>query len=381
MGKRRGKGEGSIFQRKDGTWQGAVTTGYTENGKQNRRTVYGKTQKDVRERIDAIKQQLASGTLSDTTLTVKAYLEQWLKEKTREVKPQTVEDYRYQLDKYVVPHIGRGHLGKLTPMHVQTMCGALADAISPQRANKCRRILSGALTQAVRWQLIPRNPADAVKPLKTTKPDMVIWTAPQASQFLDTTRPHRLYALFYLAMSTGMRRGELLGLRWRDVQGPMVHVNQAIIDQRGKIWISTPKSKRSIRRIAVSQDVLEVLELHRKRQEAEREFLGEAWPDNEYVFTSEVGTFIHPRNLSRTWYGLMKKAKVTPARLHDLRHLHASMLIAAGANPKYVADRLGHSNASFTLDVYAHLFEEQRAANPVSILDLIAPRQEAGSLN
>lgn len=220
-----------------------------------------------------------------------------------------MEDYQYQLEKYVIPKIGRVQLDKLNPMHIQTMCGELADAISPQRANKCRRILSTALTQAVRWQLIPRNYCDAVQPMKVDKDEIIVWNPDEASRFLDTARGHRFYSLFYLAMSTGMRRGELLGLRWQDIGNYDLYIRQSLIEQRGRIMFSTTKTKKGQRRIDISQDVRDVLEEHRKQQEAERQAVGLAWPGNDLVFTTGVGTPMHPRNLMRIWYSLQEKAR------------------------------------------------------------------------
>lgn len=386
---RRGRGEGSVFEfernykQKDGSvvtrtgWEGKVTVGYDDSGKQRFKSVYGKTQAECLAKIAELKQQLSAGTFSDTKLTVKAYLEQWLTEKGREVKPQTAEDYRYQLEKYVVPLIGKLGLNKLTPLKVQAMCGELSDRISSQRANKCRRVLSGALSQAVRWGLIPRNPCDAVKPLKVSKAEMKLWAPEDAARFLDSARAHRLFALFYLAMSTGLRRGELLGLRWQDVGETYLHVRQSVIEQRGRIMITTPKTEKGARRVALSADVAEVMRQHRERQEAERQLLGLAWPDTGLVFTSEVGTLLHPRNFTRTWHTLQKNAGVRQVKLHDLRHLHASMAIRSGVDPKVLADRLGHTRASFTLDVYTHLFEEQRANSAVSLLDFLPKREQA----
>jgi integrase len=368
---KRAHGEGTISRRPDGTWEGKVSLGYSAEGKRKRKAVYGKTRQEVKSKLDDLKRQIGDGTFSDAKLTVRMYLDQWLTEKSREVKPQTAEDYRYQLERYVTPIIGRLELSKLTPLKVQAMCGELADRISAQRANKCRRVLSGALSQAVRWQLIPRNPCDAVKPLKVPKTEMQLWTPEEAARFLDSTRAHRLFALFYLAMSTGMRRGELLGLRWQDIGENWLYVRQSVVDQRGHIMITTPKTEKGERRVALSPDVMEVMRHHLERQKTERHLLGIAWPDTGLVFTSEVGTLLHPRNFTRTWHTLQKNAGVRKVKLHDLRHLHASMAIKSGIDPKVLADRLGHARASFTLDVYTHLFEEQRASSAVSLLDFL----------
>ena len=365
---RRGRGEGTVSERPDGTWTGQVTTGYTEDGKQKRKTVYGKSQADALAKLAEVKQQLATGTFSDTKLTVKEYLETWLKEKERQVKARTAHDYRYNLEKYIYPKIGRTKLEKLTPLHVQRFLSEIADLVSPDRANKCRRELLGAFKQAVRWGLIPRNPVDAVAPLKHERREMVLWTGIQAAAFLDTARAHRLYAFFYLAMSTGLRSGELLGLRWQDVQGDKLTIRQNFVKVGSKTIIETPKTKRGKRVVAISPDVLETLDAHRARQDAERL---PSWPDNGLVFVSEVGTPLNPDNLRRLRNSLMDYAKVPRIRLHDLRHLHASMAIKGGMDAKVLADRLGHARASFTLDVYSHLFDEQRANSAVSLLDFL----------
>ena len=171
-----------------------------------------------------------------------------------------------------------------------------------------------------------------------------------------------------------MRRGELLGLRWQDVKDGALHIRQSLTVVKNQIAISVPKTEKGKRRVAISPDVETELSEHRKRQEAERQMLGNLWPDNDLVFRTEVGTPIHPRNLERTWYALQKSAKVTKVRLHDLRHLHASLAIQQGMDAKVLADRLGHSRASFTLDVYTHLFDEQRANSAVSLSVLLGSK-------
>ncbi|MBI3961113.1 MAG: hypothetical protein HY335_00035, partial [Deinococcus sp.] len=166
MAKKRGNGEGTLFRRQDGTWQGAVSLGYDGDGKRKRRTVYGKTQAGVRAKLDELKQQVASGMFSETRLTVRVHLDHWLAEKARQVKPRTVECYGHCIRAHIAPRLGRVSLTKLTPMHVQTMLGELADGVGGRTANLCRSLLFSAMKQAVRWQLISRNPVEAVDPLK-----------------------------------------------------------------------------------------------------------------------------------------------------------------------------------------------------------------------
>jgi len=269
------------------------------------------------------------------------------------------------------------------------MMSHVANTAGVSTANKCRTTLNTAFSQAVKWQLVHRNVVDAVDKLKETPREMTLWTPAQAAHFLDTARAHRLFALFYLAMSTGMRRGELLGLRWRDVSPSAVTIRQALVPVGGKITISPPKTVKGKRRVAISPDVWEVLELHRRLQEAERARVGEAWPqtlevlqqgdkglepitvENDLIFTSEIGTAIHPDTFKRYWYALQAAAGVPRVRMHDLRHLHVSLLIRRGVDARTIADRVGHSRTSMTLDVYAHLFDEQRTGAAVSLLDML----------
>ena len=411
MGKR-ADGEGSIHKfsrkRKDGTlwegWQGSISLGYKPNGKRDRREVYGKTQAEAKAKLEALKTSVAEGTLTDTKLTLKAYLERWLDHKEGQVKPRTAEIYRHAVEFHIVRRIGRKRLDKLTPLDVQGMVSDVAACSGPRTANMCRTVLFSALKQAIRWRLLARNPVEAVDALKETPREMVLWTPQEVVRFLDVARPHRLYALFYLALSTGMRRGELLGLRWQDISGSILNIRQNLVPVGNKITFSTPKTKKGQRRISVSPDVLEVLSLHKTVQDAERERLGKVWGDHDLVFAGEYGQPIFPRNLERSWYGLQDKArddwkeaaakagdvkvleqlesgKLMPRiRLHDLRHLHVSLLVKKGVDARTIADRVGHTRASFTLDVYTHLFEEQRTAAAVSILDML-PKSDPATAN
>ena len=412
---RRGRGEGSVFEQENGTWRGKVTVSYTEEGKQRCKWVSGKTQAEVLAKVAEIKQQLTTGTFSDTKLTVKSYLEQWLTHKERQVKPRTAELYRHLIEYHIVHLIGRKRLDKLTPLDVHAMVANVASRGGTRTANQCRTMLYSALKQAVRWQLVPRNVVEATDPLKETVREQVLWSPEEVVRFLDSARAHRLYALFYLALSAGMRRGELLGLRWRDLAGNRLRVQQTVVLVDNKIVLGTPKTVKGQRYVTVTPDVLEVLELHRLRQEAERaerERLGESWPqnvtalrqgkdglepvtvENDFVFVTEVGTPLYPRNLERTWYGLQGAArrawrkaleevgdvttleqlddgKLLPrVRLHDLRHLNVSIRRRQGQDAKLIANQVGHTDPAFTTRLYTHLFEDDLQGAGVSLLNL-----------
>jgi integrase len=340
--KKRAHGEGTITQRPDGTWTGQISLGYKADGKRNRPTVYGKTQKEVREKLFELKQQTATGMLSSSKLTVKAYLQRWMPEKARTLEPRSIRDYTYNIEKYILPRIGGTKLAKLTPLAVQNMVGDIDDKAGTRTANYCRAILSGALLQA----------------LKVIKREMTIWSTEEAARFLDIIEDHRLYGLFYFVMATGLRHGEVLAVMWDDLKGNVLFVKKS-------------KSKKGVRKVPLSPSVLTVLEQHRSRQEAEAAYLGKAWPGKNLMFMSVVGTKLGQRSVTRTWHNLQDKAQVPRARMHDLRHLHISLLVKEGVDPSTIADRVGHARASFTLDVYTHLFEEQRLAAAIDLDDML----------
>jgi integrase len=411
-GSRAPKGEGSIYEtsfidKRTGKlvkrFQGQITIPQ-ELGKSKRTTVTGKTRTEVKRKMNTLQRQLDDNTLSQTALTLDKYLKQkWLPHKQRQVKPRTVELYQENADRYVIPRIGMIRLDKLSPLKVQEMMNDIAEKVGPNAANKARTMLRAALGQAVRWQLIPRNVCEAVEPLKETPREMTIWQPDEVIRFLGVARAHRLYAAFYLALLTGMRRGEVLGLRWQDVDPRgTIHVRQSLTIIGGKPALTSPKTERGIRRVAISPDLVEVLEQHRQHQEAERaalELVGVPWPAHDLVFITEVGTPINPRNFERTWYALQEKArqayidegedeairqvrrqdiasgKAQPKiRLHDLRHLNVSLRRKTGQDANLIADQIGHTDPGFTQRVYMHLFQDDRREAAVSLANVLSAR-------
>lgn len=363
---RRPKGDGGICQRKDGRWQATLTVGRDANGKQIRRTVYGRTKEEARKKLDDLKQLHSQGSLPAASTTLMAFYSRWLAEKRRQVKARTVEFYARYMEHHVLPRLGGVKLERIGPMAVQDLLSGVAEEVSEDAANKCRTVLGAVLSQAVQWQLIGRNPVDAVSPYRVRRKSVELWTPDEVRRFLDTARDHRLYAAFYIALATGMRHGEILGLRWRDLADGSLYVRQAVIVLNHRAAISSPKTAGGERQVAISSDVLEVLEDHRRKQEAEG---GQA---NELglMFSSRTGTPLHPRNFDRAWYKLQEHAGVRRIRFHDLRHLHVSLLVRHGFDPQTIADRVGHADAAFTLRRYSHMFEEQRARAAVG-LDLL----------
>jgi integrase len=391
-------------ERKDGTnyirWRGEVSLGYDDNGKRKRVTLYGASEEALVQKVDALKRQVATGTHTEDRRTVRQYLEDWLKHKELETKPRTHEIYTYFAIEKISPIIGGVKLIKLNPSHVRNMMQELATKVSPYTANKSRAILSRAMNQALQDGLIHRNPCNATKPLKIAPKKDVSWSNDETMLFLSTIRTHRLYAAFYLALSTGMRHGEILGLRWSDVVGETLHIQQALVKVRGAYVISTPKTEQSTRRVTLDPETVATLEEHRLKQAEEARGLESEWQKDKHlglVFTSEAGTPVNPRNFDHTWYRLqaatqrayielgeseeekkirakqVEEGKVLPhIRFHDLRHMHVSLLNKAGVDARTIADRIGHTDAAFTLKRYAHVFEDQRKAAAIPLLRLLS---------
>jgi integrase len=370
MPKRRARGEGSLTRRRDGTWQGSVTVGYDDQGRQVRRYVTGRTQGEARTKLQNLREMQRIGGLPTKDTSLADLLERWLVEKARQVKPGTIAAYRYNVEKYLLPRLGSHKLTKLTPLTLQLTLGQIADDVSANTSNVCRSTLYAALDQAVRWGLIPVNPVAAVPRLRHEKREMLLWTPDETRRFLTAAKGHRLYPLFYLAVTSGVRIGKSLALRWTDLENGRLHVRHNL-SKVGKTVLATPKTPRSRRVVTLAEDALEELERHRQRQNEERELVGDAWEHPEHMFVSQIGTYLDSSNVRRAWIAIEKAVNVPHARLHDARHLHVSLLVKSGVDVRTIADRIGHTNAAFTLKQYAHAFDEQRQAAAIPLDTLL----------
>ena len=359
---RRDKGDGHVSRKKgkDGLYKGYITIGYKPNGEPDRRYRKAKTQAEVRRKLREIKHRTELYGSADTKTPLSEYLERYLQIKEGEVKAKTMDTYRYNVERYILPRLGNVQLGKIDPLQVQMALHDISKKHGARTSNYCRSILSGALNRAVDWQLLARNPIEGVKRVKETKCEMILWTPEQTRKFLDVASEHRLYALFHLALLSGLRIGELLGLQWQDLNGDVLHVRRTLTTVKGKPFLSTPKTERGKRAVTLPQDALKVLEQHRAQQDAEREYLGDSWTETEHIFLSTLGTLLGQRGVTRLSHSLQEKAGVPRARLHDARHMHVSLLVKSKVDPSAVADRLGHADPAFTLRQYSHVFEEQR---------------------
>ncbi len=378
MGKRRMNGEGSLYKRKsDGLWVGSVQVGFTQHGTRDRRTVYGRTKDEAQEKKKALERQRDAGVDLTKRATVGDYMDAWLSMKRERVAARTHELYTTYVGR-ARGRLGRLELTKVTPVMIQGVIDKIAKDSGASTANKVRAVLFGMFKQAVRWRLLPSNPVEGVDKLKETPQPIKLWTNEEAARFLDTARSHRLYALYYVMLSTAVRKGEIEALRWGDLHGDHLIVMRTVSRVANKITFSSPKTENGHRVVNLPPDVLEVLEAHRQRQAAEAEAAGDAFNDQGLMFCNQDGNVITPMALYHVTKRLQERAGVPKVTMHSLRHLSISMMIRHGVNAEIVADRVGHRDGAYTYRQYTHVFHESRREAAVPMTDLL---KGSGPLN
>ena len=362
MGKR-GNNEGSIYKRADGRWVAAVTL---PDGK--RKSLYGKTRAEVAKKLATAMKTAQEGIpLPPERETVGAYLERWLTDVAKpSVRPNTFVSYQVLVKRHLIPALGKIPLSRLSPQDVQAVMNRKrAEKLSPRYVQYMRSILRSALNQAVRWGLVVRNVAALVTPPKMERYEIRPWTPDQARSFLAFIKGDPLEALFTLALATGARRGELLALRWDDIdlEEGLLQVRGTLQRIDGKWQVCEPKTERARRTIALSEPTVNALRAHRVCQLEERLRTGDLWQDFGHVFTAPLGTPLSPNTVSHRFHALVKRSGLPDQRFHDLRHCAASYMLVLGESPRVVMDILGHSQISMTLNTYSHVIPSlQRAA-------------------
>ncbi|HVB60105.1 MAG TPA: tyrosine-type recombinase/integrase [Ktedonobacteraceae bacterium] len=355
--KRRGHGEGSIYQRKDGRWVAGITLEY---GK--RKYFYGDTRREVQEKLKVALREQQQGTLATgPQQTLKAYLEQWIEQvhKPPIIRVSTYGKYRVVVYQHLIPGLGHIQLQKLTPQHLQSFYTKELDGgLSAGSVRMFHTVLHEALENAMKWNLVARNVCDLVDAPVPARHEMQPLTQEQAKLLLQAVREHRLETLFVVAVVTGMREGELLALRWQDVDFEVscLYVRHTVgrVGKLGMI-VSEPKTKKGRRKIVLPEFVIEVLKQHRERQQAVHERAGSRWRNMDVVFCNRYGGYIESATLRRVFKRILEGAGLPDIRFHDLRHSAATILLGMGVHPKVVQELLGHSSISITLDVYSHV--------------------------
>lgn len=372
------RGDGSVYQRKDGKWVGEATVGRRADGARDRRFVYADTREEAQEKLRKLLHERDRGLLADPAKqTVGEFLSSWLQDVAKPtVRPRTYDCYSDIVEHHIKPALGGVRLSKLSPQHLQRFYREKQEAGLTRTVRLCHAVLHRALGQAAKWGLIPRNPADLVDPPKVPKKEFRPLSPEEAQRFLAAAEGGRFYALYVLAVTCGLRQGELLGLKWEDldlergvlqVRHQLQWVRAEGEERKGKKraepkWVLTePKSAKSRRVVTLPAVAVAALKRHKARQTEERLRLGEVWQDLGFVFTTPIGTPQDASNLLKhSFYPLLEKAGVPRIRFHDLRHTCATVLLAQGVHPKLVQEQLGHSQISLTLDTYSHVIPEMK---------------------
>jgi integrase len=356
---RRGNGEGGVSRRKDGSWMARYTVQTPTERK--RKVIYAKSQAEARRKLtEAIAERDKGLTYDSENLTVGEYLERWLEDSVRgSVKATTYQSYGSLVRLHVCPTLGGTKLSAITPAHVQTLYRRkLDEGLAPKSVKYIHTTLHRALKQAVRWGLVPRNAASEADPPRVVIPEMRPLSPTQSRTLLEAAKGNRLEALYVLAVSTGMRQGELLGLGWEgvDLEARTVRVRRTLTLAKGGPRLTEPKTKGSRRCIRLTSGAVDALDRHRECQEAERAAAGGVWNAWALVFCTKRGTPIRRDNLhDKHWKPLLARAGLPDIRFHDLRHTCATLLLTKGVHPKIVSEMLGHSSIAITLDTYSHV--------------------------
>jgi integrase len=396
-GRKRANGEGTIYQRKDGRYEGAAFVPTTA-GTFKRVRLYGRTREDVRRQLTKLLEQADQGIpVAAENWTVEKYLAYWLEHVVRpERKPRTYQGYEGVVRLYLVPELGNKRLAKLaardvrvfiTRIRAQCLCckhgiDAARDApeccalqggqccesrLSVRMIQSIHAVLRNALESAVREEVIPRNVAKLVKvstPKYTVNRGLSVI---QARRVLRAARGERLYALYVLALCLGLRRGELLGLRWENIgfDAGTLEIVQTLQRVGGALRFVGPKTEDSARTIPLPPLCIRALREHRRQQFTERADAWPNWQENGLVFPTRIGTPMEPDNLRRSWGRIRTAARLTGTRFHDMRHTCVSLLLHLGVAPDMVREIVGHSDIEVTMTIYAHtaLAEKRQALN------------------
>ncbi len=356
---------GHIKQRTKGSWSISIYLGKdkkTNKKKYKWYTVRG-DKKDAEKFLTEKLRELDTGTFIDSKdINVRQYLDFWYEQHClNNLSPTTYESYRRNLDNYILEELGHIKLEDLKPMHLQffyTKCSK--KGLSNKTILYFHRIIHCALNQAIKWQFIIRNVADCVDTPKPEKYKPLVLNNKEITELINVISNTDIYIPVMIAIYTGMRRGEILGLTWKNIdlaQGTL-NVVQALYPTENGLIFSSPKTENSIRKISMPLTLINILKEYKIKQQTIKNRLGNNYNDLDLVCSQIDGNPIHPTRLNHKFRDLLKQNNLPLIRFHDLRHTHASLLLKEHVEPKVISERLGHSNIRITLDIYSHIYEE-----------------------
>jgi integrase len=358
--------KGHIRQRSPGHWAIVIDVRDPQTGKRRRRWhSFAGTKRQAQVEAALLISELQNGTRIDPSrMTVSAFLERWIEHMQGQVSPRSHERYAELCRKNIVPLLGGLTLTKLQPAHISAAYAkALASGrrdgsggLSARTVTHMHRVLREALQQALRWQLLARNPADAVKPPKVERKQLNTYDIQQTAELLERLRGNHMFIPTVLAGLCGLRRGEIAALQWKhvDLEHRQIAVVHSAEQTKAGIRYKPPKSGRS-RTVAMSEMVTAELRAHRVAQAQGLLSLGIRISDDTFVVAQADGRPIQPNSLSHEWVRQIGKTGLPRIRYHDLRHAHATHLLSSGVHPKVASERLGHSKVGITLDLYSHV--------------------------
>lgn len=368
--------KGTVIKR-GAAWSVVIDLGRDEAGQRVRKWHSGyRSKKDAeRARVELLSRLDHGSYVSPSKQTLGSFLaDEWLPAKRATIKETTLASYEMHVTKHIRPRLGGVPLLGLGAGHLNAFYADLlvdgrrhgAGGLSPTTVRLVHATIHKALADAVRWGQLPRNPADQADPPRTATPEMSVWSPEQLRTFLASVRGDRLFAAWLLAATTGMRRGELLGLRWSDID---LEVGTATVRQirtvaRYAVLTLTPKTDKGARTISLDPQTVLGLRAYRVAQMEERLLVGPAYLDTgDVVFTKEDGSFIHPERFSSWFKQVCRRSGLPSVRLHDIRHSYVTALLAAGVPLKIVSQRVGHASPMVTLAIYQHVLPgDDRAA-------------------
>jgi len=353
---------GSIIKRGKSSYTIVLNMGndpITGKRKQQWVSVKG-SKKEAEKKLAELLHQLDTGSfIQPGKTTLAEYLMRWLADYVKpNLSPRTTEGYEHIVTHYIIPSLGSHVLTRLKPEHLQQFYSIeMNTGLSAQTVRHHHMVIHKALDNAVEWGIVIRNVADAVRPPKAQRTEMHTWDEHELEQFLGAAESTPYYGLFYLALFTGMRRSELLALRWQDIDFiySQISVSRGLHVLKGhKIVFSPPKTASGRRTVALSPSASLILSEYREKREAENLLLGKPINDGDLVFNT-LGNPLLPNTITHAWQKLIKRTGLRAIRLHDARHTHASLMLKQGIHPKIVQERLGHSSIQITLDTYSHV--------------------------
>lgn len=369
--------------RRGKTWGYVVDVGRDPSTGRRRQVTKGgfATKKAVEAALTEALTSLASGTfVAVDPQSVSEWIDRWLVTIASKIRPSTLRDYRMGLGR-VRDRLGHVKLQELRPLDVEEFYASLlvsgrryGGGLAPKSVRNVHIALRRSLADAERFGLVTRNVAALVKPPVPERRELTTWTADEVRTFLASVEDHGLFAAFRLIATTGMRRGEALGLRWSSVNLKIgrVQINRSLSVIDNVLSWDAPKTARSRRTVSLDPETVAALKAHRKRQLEGRVLAGDAWVDDDLVFCNELGGEQHPDRFTRAFQAAAKRAGLPPIRLHDLRHTWATLALEAGIHPKVVSERLGHATTSITLDIYSHVQPELDAQAATAVAQLFS---------